>query len=114
MNDIKKIFGKNVRIYRKKLGLTQWELSDKSGLHYTYIGAIERGEKNISLENINKIVRALNVRIEDLFDFENEKSEIEKSEVLKLKIFKVLKNQKEDEVDSYLKIIKEIIKLKEK
>ncbi|MDP2104149.1 MAG: helix-turn-helix transcriptional regulator, partial [Candidatus Gracilibacteria bacterium] len=49
--DIKIRFGQRVRELRKKLGLSQEELAEKCKLHRTYIGIIERGEKNLCLEN---------------------------------------------------------------
>jgi ribosome-binding protein aMBF1 (putative translation factor) len=60
------IFGENVKQYRKKLGISQEGLAFKANLHRTYIGMIERAEKNITLLNIEKIAVALNVRIIDL------------------------------------------------
>lgn len=59
-------FGNRVRKERLKLGLSQEELAEKSGVHRTYIGMIERAEKNITLENIQKIARALGLKISDL------------------------------------------------
>ncbi|MDA8339703.1 MAG: helix-turn-helix transcriptional regulator [Nitrospiraceae bacterium] len=73
MADIKKIFGKNVRIYREGSGISQEKLAHLCGLHRTYIGSIERGERNISLENIQKIADALQVKIIDLFEGINAK-----------------------------------------
>lgn len=61
-------FGERVRYYRKKKDLSQEELSFKAGLHRTYIGMIERAEKNITLTNIEKIAKALGVNIKDLLD----------------------------------------------
>ena len=62
------IFGENVRKFRRKLNISQEELADKADLHRTYIGMIERAEKNITLVNIEKIANALNVKIKDLLD----------------------------------------------
>ena len=60
-------FGKKVRDERIKLGLSQEELAGRAGVHRTYIGMIERAEKNITLENIQKVCKALNLRIGDFF-----------------------------------------------
>ena len=60
-------FGCKVREKRKFIGLSQEELADLAGVHRTYVGMIERGEKNLSLLNIYKIARALNVDVGDLF-----------------------------------------------
>jgi transcriptional regulator with XRE-family HTH domain len=60
-------FGKKVREERLKLGLSQEALAEKAGVHRTYIGMIERAEKNITLENIEKIAKALRISLKDLF-----------------------------------------------
>ena len=60
-------FGERVREIRKKKGLSQEELAHKADLHRTYIGMIERAEKNITLLNIEKIANALEIKIENLF-----------------------------------------------
>lgn len=60
-------FGNKVREERAKLGISQEELATRAGVHRTYIGMIERAEKNITLENIEKICKALHVSISDLF-----------------------------------------------
>lgn len=61
-------FGKKVRELRLKIGLSQEELAARADVHRTYIGMIERAEKNITLVNIEKIARALKINIKDLFD----------------------------------------------
>jgi transcriptional regulator with XRE-family HTH domain len=55
------IFGKNVRQERLEMGISQEQLADLAGLHRTYIGMIERAEKNITLINANKVAKALEV-----------------------------------------------------
>lgn len=60
-------FGERVRQLRKEKNLSQEELSFRANLHRTYIGMIERAEKNITLANIEKIAKALNVELKELF-----------------------------------------------
>jgi len=60
-------FGERVREIRKEKELSQEELANKADLHRTYIGMIERAEKNITLINIEKIANALEVNIKELF-----------------------------------------------
>ena len=60
-------FGKKVREERLKQGLSQEKLATKAGVHRTYIGMIERAEKNITLENIEKIAKALSLNLKDIF-----------------------------------------------
>jgi transcriptional regulator with XRE-family HTH domain len=64
--NILNVIGNNVREYRKKLSLSQEELADLSGVHRTYIGAVERGEKNISALSIAKIAKALKIKPDKL------------------------------------------------
>lgn len=61
------IFGRNVRRIRLIRYLSQEDLAEKAGLHRTYIGSIERGERNVSLNNIVIIAQALNTPIDELF-----------------------------------------------
>ncbi len=76
MEDVKKLVGERIRELRKGRGLSQEELGWKSDLHYTHIGAIERGEKNWSIETLVKVTKGLNVRINDLFDFPSTQANI--------------------------------------
>ena len=59
-------FGRNVQRIRKERNISQEKLAELAGLHRTYIGMIERAEKNITLCNIEKIANALNVQISEL------------------------------------------------
>ena len=59
--DPKLTFGDNLRRFRKVQGLSQEKLGEYAGLHRTYVGAVERGERNISLENIVRLARALKI-----------------------------------------------------
>ncbi len=59
-------FGNRVKEERLKLGISQEELAGRAGLHRTYIGMIERAEKNITLANIYKVAKALGISISDL------------------------------------------------
>lgn len=61
--------GNRIRELRKGQGLTQEELGERADLHNTYIGAIERGERNLSLDSIEKITNGLNIEIKELFTF---------------------------------------------
>ncbi len=59
--DIVKVFGTNLRYYRTKLNLSQEKIAELSGLHRTYISSVERFQRNISIENIQRIATALNI-----------------------------------------------------
>lgn len=65
--DIVKIFGDNLKKYRKKIGLSQEAFADKCGLHRTYISAIECYRRSIALENVQRIADALGIETYKLF-----------------------------------------------
>jgi len=67
MEDIRVRFGKAVRKRRHRLGVSQEEFADMCGLDRTYLGGIERGERNVSLINIERVAKALRVSLSDLF-----------------------------------------------
>ncbi|MBO5755011.1 MAG: helix-turn-helix transcriptional regulator [Clostridia bacterium] len=68
MSDIVKALGKRIRNYRTACGLSQEKLAELSGCHPTYIGQVERGEKNATIESIEKIASALHVSLSTLFE----------------------------------------------
>ena len=61
-------FGQRIRVLRLAAGISQEELAEKAGLHRTYIGMIERGEKNITLKNLVKIAKALGKKASSLLE----------------------------------------------
>ncbi len=65
--DIKKVFGENLRRIRMEKNISQENLAFLSGMDRTYVSGIARGKRNVSLVNINKIALALNVEIKELF-----------------------------------------------
>jgi len=67
MEDVRVRFGKALRQRRHKLGVSQEEFADLCGLDRTYVGGIERGERNVALVNIEKLARALRVSLSELF-----------------------------------------------
>jgi transcriptional regulator with XRE-family HTH domain len=72
METIQEHFGSRVRDLRKERGWTQEQLAEAAGRHWTYVGGIERGERNVTLQVVADIARALDVDIKELFrGFEN-------------------------------------------
>jgi transcriptional regulator with XRE-family HTH domain len=67
MEDIRLRFGKAVRKKRHTLGVSQEEFADICGLDRTYIGGIERGERNVALVNVERIAKALKISLPELF-----------------------------------------------
>jgi transcriptional regulator with XRE-family HTH domain len=73
MKNVKEQFGERVRELRRAKGLSQEDLSFKAGMHRTYLGGIERGERNPSLMNITAIAEALEITVSELFLYHRNK-----------------------------------------
>lgn len=71
MTNFKVLLGRRIRALRRLQDLTQEQLGEKAGINYKYLGAIERGEKNISIESLQKISSALGITLVDLLDVDH-------------------------------------------
>ena len=67
VTDLKLRFGSSIKMWRGRLGISQEELAGRAGLHRTYVSDIERGARNVSLESVEKLARALKVSVTTLF-----------------------------------------------
>ncbi|WP_396134319.1 helix-turn-helix domain-containing protein [Chamaesiphon sp. VAR_48_metabat_135_sub] len=72
VSDARKVFASRLRQIRQVKGLSQEELADSAGLHRTYVGSVERGERNISIDNIERLAKALEIDIIELLKEELE------------------------------------------
>lgn len=66
LSDVQRRFGKKLREVRQQKGISQEKLAELAGLHRTYVSSVERGERNISLVNIEKLAGALDVSLAKL------------------------------------------------
>jgi len=62
------VFAGNLRAGRKALGLSQEDLAERSGLHRTYVGSVERGERNISIDNMEALASALGKALSEMLN----------------------------------------------
>lgn len=112
MNTLRKELGVRIRQLRKIKGWTQEVLAEKADMDYKYLGAIERGEKNLTLANVEKIAKGLAVEIHQLFLFSLKGLQPEeKTTEIKIKDLFNMCNDKEKEF--LLRIIQGFIELKE-
>jgi transcriptional regulator with XRE-family HTH domain len=110
-DNILKYVGARIRDLRKERGLSQEQLGERAGFHFSYIGGIERAEKNISLINLSKIAEGLSVEVHELFSYSqsfNNKLN-EKQEDIK-EILDILLRHDTKEVKKIKSIIKEVVK----
>lgn len=112
MSEIAKSVGQRIRNYRIRLELSQEKLAELSGVHPTYIGQLERGEKNATLESIEKIAKALNVPLSKLFEKLEDSSEGSRN--IPLECYEILSSKSEEEQEILYGIITSIEKYKSK
>ena len=110
MSEISKIIGKRIRNYRTAQGLSQERLAELSGTHHTYIGQIERGEKNATVESIEKISSALNLPLSELFEKIGVQENSERK--IPLECYEFISSKSKDEQEQIYRIIVEIDKYK--
>lgn len=97
MSDIAKIVGQRIRNYRTQNRLSQEKLAELSGCHPTYIGQLERGEKNATLESIARIAAALGISLSKLFEKLDGQNDGEENIPLACYEFLSAKSKKEQE-----------------
>ena len=112
MGEIAKAIGQRIRNYRTKAGFSQEKLAELSGCHPTYIGQLERGEKNATIESIDKIATALNVPMSTLF--EQLGGQNDGSRNIPLECYEFLSAKTPDEQDQLFKSLLEMDKYKSK
>lgn len=93
MQNIRIRVGRRVRELRRALGWSQERLGEGANLHPTYVGGIERGERNVSLDNLAKLSQALRVSLAELFDFPVEQKG--EDDLLRLRIKQLVAQQDE-------------------
>lgn len=108
--EILNLVGARIKVLRKEKGLSQEALGEKGGFHFTYIGQVERGEKNVSLINLAKIAEALEVNISQLFAYVSEDMDYSESEVLIQEIVNMLRNMELKNIVLSKNIVREILK----
>jgi transcriptional regulator with XRE-family HTH domain len=109
VEDIQKLIGNRLRDLRKKGGLSQEELGWRAKLHYTYIGAIERGEKNVSIMTLGKIAKALGTSVNEIF---NVPMDIKDPDRLKASMLKEIEKIDPEILKIVLDLVKELNSLK--
>lgn len=110
MKELAKIVGQRIRNYRTNLGLSQEKLAELAGCHPTYIGQLERGEKNATLESIDKIASSLNLPLSQLFENLGGANGSERN--LPLECYEFLLTKSREEQEQILKILIEMDKYK--
>ena len=111
MSEIAKTVGQRIRNYRMQKGLSQEKLAELAGCHHTYIGQLERGEKNATLESIERIAIALKLPLSKLF--EKLGGEDNATSDIPLKCYDFLSAKSQDEQEHLYRILLEMDKYKQ-
>lgn len=111
MSDIAKAVGQRIRNYRTRKGLSQEKLAELSGCHPTYIGQLERGEKNATLESIERISTALGISLSKLFEKLGGQDD-DREKDIPLACYEFLSAKSKEEQEQLYKILLEMDKYK--
>ncbi len=112
MGDLAKAIGQRIRNYRTQLGLSQEKLAELSGCHPTYIGQLERGEKNATIESVEKVAVSLKIPLSKLFEnLGDNKTEMRN---IPLECYEFLLTKNKEEQEQIIKILFEMDKYKSK
>jgi transcriptional regulator with XRE-family HTH domain len=107
--EILKLVGARIRALRKEQGLSQEALGEKGGFHFSYIGQIERGEKNVSLLNLHKIAESLEVNLVQLFAYQNEEFMVTSAESDIQDIVGMLRDANDEKIRVAKNVLKELL-----
>ena len=110
MSEIATIIGQRIRQRRLELGYSQELTSEKAGLHPTYIGQLERGEKNATLESIEKVCIALELPMEELF---YQIVAVNRKNIAAQKCYNIIANQPSKNQEMLYQLMIDIIKYKD-
>ncbi|MBR3292860.1 MAG: helix-turn-helix transcriptional regulator [Oscillospiraceae bacterium] len=110
MSQLTKVVGQRIRNYRLQAGYSQEKTAERSGCHPTYIGQLERGEKNATIESIGKIAKALDVSLSALF--ENIDAQDADGSNIPQKCYELLLTKTRTEQEQIYRIILELDKYK--
>ena len=105
--------GNRIRELRKAQELTQEELGEKANLHNTYIGAIERGERNLSLDSIEKIAKGLDIDVKELFIFQPTTLPSQ-YEIIILEIIELIKKGDNKTIELISRALREVLEWQKK
>ena len=104
---LRESLGRRIRRLRKTRKWTQQNLAERSGLDYKYLGAVERGERNLSIDNVEKIATGLEIEAHDLFLF-TEPAELPAEQVTEARIRDLLQNTDPASRDLMWRVLREI------
>ncbi|BBH22610.1 transcriptional regulator [Paenibacillus baekrokdamisoli] len=113
MSDVVILVGEKIRALRQHRGLSQEKLAFKAGINTSYIGQVERGEKSATIISLEKIATALDVGIEELFQFDKVVAERADSSFIERIAYELKGRTKEEQEDIY-SFVKQLLWFRDK
>jgi transcriptional regulator with XRE-family HTH domain len=112
MSDLRKLVGERIRAVRKARGLTQQQLAERSNLDDAYIGSMERGERNFSIDTLEKVISALEIQPMELFYFEGRLNEAAAAQRKAIDEFSaVINSLTVDQLESFMRVNRELARV---
>ncbi|QLG37695.1 helix-turn-helix transcriptional regulator [Paenibacillus sp. E222] len=109
MSELRQLIGTRIRAMRNAKGLTQQKLADIAGLDYRYIGALERGERNFSIDTLEKVLLALNLELYELMYSVEEIHDLKKHQLEAVdEYLGLLDSLTDEQINIMRKIVKEV------
>ena len=105
---LRKHLGQRIRQLRHAQGWTQQDLAERAGLDYKYVGAVERGERNITLDNIEKLAVGLGVEAQQLFLFTRTAGVVAEERITEAKIRDLLKQSDANRKQLMWRVLREL------
>lgn len=108
MTDLLQFVGNRIRDIRKSRNLSQQQLAEKADTHHSYIGDLERGNRNITLQSLEKIANALEVDVSELFAYQAELGKLGDQHQVLSEILHLLLQQSETHQQKVLRVLREV------
>lgn len=112
--NVKKEMGARIRLLRKRKGLTQEEMANRCGLHWTYIGGLERGERNPTLTTLHRVAGGLGVPIGDLINTPSFKKAPPTEDTKEGKLLRLLRRKDPQSVDLAAGLVREVLRWRDR
>lgn len=113
MSDISRLIGENIRSLRRTKGLSQEQLALRAEINASYMGQVERGEKNPTIDVLNKISQALQTPLEQIINFKASHQEHDENNGYADKIAHQLHGLSAKEQEAVYKFVKQLVQFKE-
>ena len=112
MSELAKTIGQRIKYYRCQLGLSQEKVAEKAGCHTSYIGQLERGEKNATIKSIEKIAAAIDIPLSKIFDRLGSTEDPDTDSDIPAKCYDLLLSKSKAEQEQLYQILLEMDKYK--